>query len=447
MAKILEKGATFNKTHKSILQQIKELISGLPLDSEDETETSEAKSWSNSDIATSVQKALKTQSKYGYLLDIFPEEKLVVYQTGWLDGKFYQAPYTLDETGVITLGDPKEVNRKVSYLEVSEPTPSETPRSSMIMPEESEDIELDSNSVPLIERAVSKDGITMLKLISPGLGSSGYYSESVLKQAAANKIFTKGLHNLIDHPTPAEESARPEGSLEKLGGTLLEDATWRDDYHGHGPGLYAKARVTPNFTEKLDSVANDIGVSIRAKGKAHMGTVEGKQVPIIDTIEQARSVDYVTLPGRGGKVLELMESKRNIGEDTMPISEEQVAELLETNRALVAQMAQLREGQAFQQAERVVSDELRRYINLPQATRTRLAASLPKEFKLTESGVLDVDALKETVKSAAVDAFAYLGQLGLATGDINDLGGKPLNESTDLTALDKQINDNLAALG
>ncbi len=445
MAKILEKGATFNKTHKSILQQIKELISGLPLDSED-TDTNEAKSWSNSDIATSAQKALRTQSKYGYMLDIFPEEKLIVYQTGWTDGKFYQAPYTLDETGVVTLGDPKEVNRKVSYLEVSEPTPSEeTPRSSLVMPEESANAEITSDSVQLVERAVNPDGITMLKLISPGLGSSGYYSESVLKDAVGKGVFKKGLHNLIDHPTPAEESARPEGSLDKLGGTLIEDATWRNDYHGHGPGVYAKAKVTPNFQEKLNSVATDIGVSIRAKGKAHIGNVEGKQVPIIDTIEQARSVDYVTLPGRGGKVIELMESNREA--TNMAISEDQFNQLVESNRTLVAQLAQLREGQALQQAERVVNEQLSRYVNLPKPTKERLAASLPSQFTLTESGALDVAALQESVKNAVTDALSYLSTLGLKTGDITDLGGSSNGGTFDVKEAEKRIADNLAALG
>jgi hypothetical protein len=439
MAKILEKGATFNKTHKSILQQIKELISGLPLDSE-ETDANEASTWSNSDIATNVQKALKTQSKYGYLLDIFPEEKLVVYQTGWIDGKFYQANYTMDETGVITLGDPKEVNRKVSYLEVSEPTPDVT-----VMPEESANAEITSDSVQLVERAVNPDGITMLKLISPGLGSSGYYSESVLKDAVGKRVFKKGLHNLIDHPTPAEESARPEGSLDKLGGTLIEDATWRDDYHGHGPGVYAKAKVTPNFQEKLNSVATDIGVSIRAKGKAHIGNVDGKQVPIIDTIEQARSVDYVTLPGRGGKVIELMESNREA--TNMAISEEQFNQLVESNRALTAQLAQLREGQALQQAERVVNEQLSRYVNLPKPTKERLAASLPSQFTMTESGALDVAALQETVKTAVTDALSYLSTLGLKTGDITDLGGSSNSGSFNVAEAEKRIADNLAALG
>jgi hypothetical protein len=44
----------------------------------------------------------------------------------------------------------------------------------------------------------------MLKLISEGVGSSGYYPKEVL-QRDGPKVFTKGLFNLIDHPTPQQE--------------------------------------------------------------------------------------------------------------------------------------------------------------------------------------------------------------------------------------------------
>src|SRR5699024_8234571 len=121
---------------------------------------------------------------------------------------------------------------------------------------ESADVELSTESVSLVERAVKNDGTAMLKLISPGKGSSGYYSEDVLKKAVQDKVFSKGLHNLIDHPTAQDESALPEGSIDNLASTLKEDAIWLDTYEDaigtdQGSGVYAPATVVPEFREKL----------------------------------------------------------------------------------------------------------------------------------------------------------------------------------------------------
>jgi hypothetical protein len=91
----------------------------------------------------------------------------------------------------------------------------------------------------------------MLKLISEGVGSSGYYSKDVLKRDGP-KVFTKGLFNLIDHPTAQQEKDRPEGSVLNVGSTLMEDAKWYDswkDKNGtdQGAGLYAPATLSRRF--------------------------------------------------------------------------------------------------------------------------------------------------------------------------------------------------------
>ena len=130
----------------------------------------------------------------------------------------------------------------------------------------------------------------------------------------------------------------------------------------------------------------------------------------------------------------------------MAISEEQFNQLLESNRTLTARLAQLSEGQALQSAERVVATELARYVSLPKPTRERLAATLPAQFTLTESGTLDIAALQETVKNAATDALAYLNQLGLKTGDITDLGGVGSGGTFNLAETEKRIAENLAEI-
>jgi hypothetical protein len=247
--------------------------------------------FSHSDLISILSAELKEDvDANAYILDVFDTN--LVYSVGysWSSGgsKSYQVDYTVTDNGDVTWGTPIEVVRKVTYVPNNRRNVSE-----------SADIDITTDEVSLVERAVSNDGTVMLKLISEGVGSSGYYSKEVL-QRDGPKVFTKGLFNLIDHPTPQQEKERPEGSVLNVGSTLKEDAKWYDSWkdkngNDQGAGLYAPATVKPTFREDLSVIANDIGMSIRAKGKARKGIVDGVEMPIIESIDKALSVDYVTL--------------------------------------------------------------------------------------------------------------------------------------------------------
>lgn len=409
------------------------------------TKVKEAASWSLSDTANALARELAEKVPNAYILDIFPEENLIVYQVGWRGG-YYECGYAIDATGVATFTDPIEVSRKVNYVRTSDGAPTPIP----ITTDESAQVEIIGNEVALIERAVTDNGLTMLKLISPGSGSSGYYGEEVLKRDGP-KVFVKGLHNFIDHPTAQEEAQRPEGSIDRLGSILAENAQWRDSYIDtsgvdQGKGLYARAQVTPDFREKLNTIAGDIGVSIRAVGQARIGTIDGKQQPIIETITQAKSADYVTLAGRGGKVIELLESARIKGVDAMAIDDKQLQELQESNRALADQVHSLRGALVRNQADQVVTHTLTAYPTLPAQVKQRITASIGAlELPINEAGSLDQTKLVEAVKLAITNETAYLAQLG--AGQLKGLGGLALQEGASQETLAKQIADNLAALG
>ena len=77
-----------------------------------------------------------------------------------------------------------------------------------------------------------------IKLIAPGKGASAFYPAEVLKRDGP-KVFRAGTPMRIDHPTRAEEAARPEGSVKDWGAVLESDAVWRDD-HKQGAGLYGR---------------------------------------------------------------------------------------------------------------------------------------------------------------------------------------------------------------
>lgn len=168
--------------------------------------------------------------------------------------------------------------------------------------------EVRADLVPLAaEAAIRNDGTIAVKLISPGHGSSGYYSPEVLEAAATDRIYPAGTQMYWDHPTVSEGMERPERSLRDLAAVLETDALWQEN-GADGPGLYAQAKVFPGFRELLAEMAPHIGVSIRAAAEVEQGTVEGRRTRIIRRIVEGPSVDFVTKPGRGGKILAVLEA-------------------------------------------------------------------------------------------------------------------------------------------
>lgn len=185
--------------------------------------------------------------------------------------------------------------------------------------------EVRSDLTPIAaEAAIRSDGTIAVCLITPGWGSSGYYSPEVLEQAAADGVYPAGTQMFWDHPTVTEGSERPERSLRDLAAVLKTGAVWQPD-HPQGPGLYAQARPFPPYRDLLAEMAPHIGVSIRAAAEVGQGEADGRRGRIVHRIVEGPSVDFVTKPGRGGKILEVFESAgrtdlvdlleaRNVGE-------------------------------------------------------------------------------------------------------------------------------------
>ena len=154
--------------------------------------------------------------------------------------------------------------------------------------------------------APAAPGKIKVGLITPGVGSSGYYSAEVLENAAHDKVWPKGTHVYFDHPSESEMYDRPERSVRDLAAVLAEDAYW------DGSGLVAEANVIGPYRDLVtDPVfVESVGMSIRALAESRAGEVDGKKVSIITRLEEGLSVDLVTHAGRGGKVLAVLESAR-----------------------------------------------------------------------------------------------------------------------------------------
>jgi hypothetical protein len=178
--------------------------------------------------------------------------------------------------------------------------------------------------VPTIVKEASKAAAptgarTEITLITPGWGSSGYYSAEVLEQAAADLVLPTGTQMHLDH-----DKDGGVGSVGTLAAALAEDARWDPDYLDPDTGvkgrLVAENRVFSHKREMLAEMKDVIGTSIAAAAEVTMGEAEGRQGRIIERLLPGRTnrVDYVTVAGRGGRISEVLESHkvqeaRNVG--------------------------------------------------------------------------------------------------------------------------------------
>lgn len=133
-------------------------------------------------------------------------------------------------------------------------------------------------------------------------GSSGYYPAATLRRDAS--VFAEGLPVFLDHPSVTESHDRPERSVRDLAGRLASTARYEGD------GLYADVEVYPHWAPVIEAMADHIGLSIRASGTVEASRDEAIPGPVVTSLAEAASVDFVTAAGAGGKIVALLESAR-----------------------------------------------------------------------------------------------------------------------------------------
>lgn len=134
-------------------------------------------------------------------------------------------------------------------------------------------------------------------------GSSGYYGADMLKRDIA-KAFPAGTQMYIDHPSESEEFDRPERTIKDLAAVFLDDPVYEND------GAYVNVRVYEHWAHVISEMAEDIGVSIRAVAEMEPGEINGQKGPIITSLLEGISVDFVTKAGAGGAIVKVLESAR-----------------------------------------------------------------------------------------------------------------------------------------
>jgi len=353
--------------------------------------------------------------------------------------------------------------------------------------DELRDPDLESEVIPLAERAVARDGTIEMRLIQPGWGASGYYPKEVLERDGPN-VWPAGTHMYLDHPTESEMKERPERSVRDLAAVTISTPVYQEQGKA-GPGLYAKASVLPQWKDTIEALAPYIGVSIRASGQYEAGEAEGKSGKVIKSLVKGHSVDFVTKPGAGGQVLAVMESLRQAGTfqsepssvvstseamddatttttsssaaqtmtvhyDASAVSETQskegedgMAELEEVTERVSTLETELEEARkvndelktraeraegalAILKAQEAIKGMLDN-VELPAAAKTRIVSKLAMDAPMNE-GELDIEALKETVEAEVKVEAEYIEAV-TPQGKVTDQGTiAPTAEKTDV---------------
>lgn len=162
-------------------------------------------------------------------------------------------------------------------------------------------------AAPTIGTPDENSGKWLVEIISEGIGSSGAYPRKVLENAVTERVFGKGTHVHLDHPTEAEDYARPARTVKDLVGRTTKDA-WIDESGRFVTEVqifkpYRPLLTDPDFIES-------VGMSIRAFAESRPGEYEGKKTTVITRLipDKLNSVDIVTHAGRGGRILAVLES-------------------------------------------------------------------------------------------------------------------------------------------
>jgi hypothetical protein len=165
-------------------------------------------------------------------------------------------------------------------------------------------------SVKLTEAATASDrksGRMTIQVLTPGWGSSGYYSPEVCEAAAP--LVAVGTQMYLDHPHADGSGVDMNGnrSVADIAAVITEAAIWDDN----AQALVAECTVTKPFREFLadDNFAPHLGLSIRGSATdVTVGEAEGRTGSIIEGLAHISSVDFVSRAGRGGRVLQVLES-------------------------------------------------------------------------------------------------------------------------------------------
>ncbi len=271
----------------------------------------------------------------------------------------------------------------------------------------------------LVESASTLEAIVLkearadypIKLIAPGKGASAFYPKEVLQRDGA-KVFKAGTHVYLNHPTSAEEAARPEGDVKNLAGVTTTAAEWQES-GAKGPGLYARMKVFADHGQMVEEKAPHVGMSIRAGGIAESGkTRDG--LPILKQLTHAESVDIVTRAGAGGMILtesaagatQVQEGEMTPDEVKKLVESAVSTAVAEANKPVAELRQRALRGDAREEAQRLLET-----VTLPAEAKAKVISEALRSVPLTDKGDLDLKKFGESVAELAKTEGAYLAKV------------------------------------
>ena len=233
-------------------------------------------------------------------------------------------------------------------------------------------------------------------LITPGKGSSGVYTEAMLKEYGP-KAFKKGTHSYVDHPRSEEDIRSPKNLI----GVLAEDA-----HYEKGVGLVAELEVMPHWKEFVEAVAPHTGLSIYAMGEGNYN--DDGEVVVENLIPHTQnSVDLVSYPGRSGSrladklyeaAISMIAAEENT-EENEPEEGEEASAPMSGKEGTAAKTAAATESNKKEEHMELkeLSDQL---AELPNVVAAAVAEALAPAVETEEKEEIDVAAVAEAMVEA-----------------------------------------------
>lgn len=227
---------------------------------------------------------------------------------------------------------------------------------------------LESSST-LIEQA--DKGTYKVLLITPGRGSSGLYTEDMLRTYGP-EAFPAGSHSYIDHLNEGETR-----SPSKMIGVYENDAYWDEELGG----LVADLKPFTHFKQFVKEVAPHAGFSISAQGNGEMIEENGESFFRVDELlpHVTNTVDLVSYAGRGGRLVEslLQEALNSTHSESSAGAEkkenETMATLEEKVDGLTAEFAKLVTAQEAAATAEVTEEQIAEKV--AEAVKAAVAAT------------------------------------------------------------------------
>lgn len=250
-------------------------------------------------------------------------------------------------------------------------------------------------------------------LAVPGQGSSGYYSEDVLKEYGPQAL-APGAKAFVEH--------NPDRPVRDMIGVYPDGA-----YYEEGVGLVGELDVFPHWREFVEAVAPHTGLSIYMMGESDD---EGNVTALIP--DRQNGVDLVSYPGlEGSKIIEkLYESAVALSHDGTATAVQPEIHSKETNmeiEALAAKVDALAESVTALVGSHAALVESLKPVE-PVAEETDLAAvveaaveaGLPRESRdvvvesvkagvTVESAIASQKALVESIRKQVTEAADATG--------------------------------------